>query len=151
MNTTPSFSCKMCGHCCQGTGGIVVSPEEQERLCRFLNMELDVFLERYTVLVASKRIIKSDASGYCVFFEKGKGCSVHPSKPGVCRAWPFFRGNLMDQTSWEMAQDYCPGITKTTSHGEFVRQGLLYLESHSLNQDKDAIANALKVDDIQSS
>ncbi len=140
----------MCGHCCQGTGGIVVSPEEQERLCRFLDIDLATFLERYTELVSAKRIIKSDVGGYCVFFEKDQGCSVHPAKPDVCRAWPFFRGNLLDESSWEMAQDYCPGITRDVSHAEFVRQGLTYLEAHGLTHDADVDANALKISDIGS-
>ncbi|MGX9366324.1 YkgJ family cysteine cluster protein [Desulfoplanes sp. PS50] len=150
MKTPPAFSCQMCGHCCQGTGGIVVSPDEQKRLCQFLNIDLTTFQEKYTDLVSSKRIIKSDATGYCVFFQKATGCSVHTAKPDVCRAWPFFRGNLLDPVSWELAQDYCPGISKNVTHEEFVRQGLVYLSSHGLAHTKDLDANALKVDDIAS-
>ena len=30
---TQAFSCKMCGHCCKGKGGIVVSPSDLKRLC----------------------------------------------------------------------------------------------------------------------
>jgi hypothetical protein len=148
MKTTPAFSCQMCGHCCQGTGGIVVSPKEQERLCRFLHIDLATFRKKYTDLTSSKRIIKSDTTGYCVFFRKGKGCSVHAAKPDVCRAWPFFRGNLLDPISWELAQDYCPGISRDVSHAEFVRQGLIYLNDHGLTHDQDLDANALKVRDI---
>ncbi len=140
----------MCGNCCQGTGGIVVSLEEQQHLCEFLDLDLATFLDQYTEVISSKRIIKSDDSGYCVFFEKDKGCRVHPSKPKVCRAWPFFRGNLVDQTSWEMAQDSCPGISQEISHDEFVRQGLSYLASHGLTQTRDMGANALKVTDLAS-
>lgn len=148
MKTPRAFSCRMCGHCCQGTGGIVVSPEEQQRLCRFLQLDLTSFCNQYTELTASKRIIKSNASGYCVFFDKKSGCLVHDAKPDVCRAWPFFRGNLLDPTSWKMAQDYCPGICRQVSHGEFVRQGLIYLKTHGLIHHQDLDANALKISDI---
>ena len=149
MKTIPAFTCQMCGHCCKGTGGIVVSPEEQDRLCRFLDMDRDVFLAQYTEHKSSKHIIRSDETGYCTFFKKGTGCAVHPAKPDVCRAWPFFRGNLVDRISWEMAQDYCPGICGEVSHGEFVRQGLDYLKSHHLVHHQALDANALKVEDIE--
>jgi hypothetical protein len=49
-----------------------------------------------------------------------------------------------------LAQDYCPGISKNVTHEEFVRQGLVYLNSHGLAHTKDLDANALKVDDIAS-
>jgi Fe-S-cluster containining protein len=149
MKTIPAFTCQMCGHCCKGTGGIVVSPEEQDRLCRFLDIDRDVFLTQYTEHKSSKYIIRSDETGYCIFFKKGTGCAVHPAKPDVCRAWPFFRGNLVDQISWEMAQDYCPGICGDVGHKEFVRQGLAYLKSHHLVHHQALDANALKIEDIE--
>ena len=139
----------MCGLCCKGSGGIVVSREEQERLCRFLDTDLATFLSAYTEEKASKRIIRTDESEYCIFFKPATGCTVHPAKPDVCRAWPFFRGNLVDQTSWEMAQDYCPGICGDVPHKEFVRQGLDYLKSHNLVHQQRLDANALKVSDIE--
>ena len=149
MKTIPAFTCQMCGHCCKGTGGIVVSPEEQDRLCRFLNMDRVSFLAHYAEKKSSKYIIRSDETGYCIFFKRDTGCTVHPAKPDVCRAWPFFRGNLVDRISWEMAQDYCPGICKDVTHEEFVRQGMAYLKSHCLIHQQTGDANALKVSDIE--
>ena len=55
--------------------------------------------------------------------------------PDVCRAWPFFRGNLVDADSWGMALDYCPGINPEAGHAAFVREGLRYLRENGLEGD----------------
>ena len=38
--TISVFDCRMCGHCCQGRGGIVASAPEQERLAAFLGLDV---------------------------------------------------------------------------------------------------------------
>ena len=69
----------------------------------------------------------------CIFFVEGKGCMVHEGKPGdECRAWPFFRSNIMDANSFEMARAYCPGVEKGRSHGDFAREGRACLTKHGL-------------------
>lgn len=143
------FDCTMCGQCCQGQGGIVVSPAEQVRLAEFLDIDVSTFCTRYTVPQGKKMVLRSREDGYCVFFDPQKACTVHPAKPDVCRAWPFFRGNLVDQASWELAQDYCSGIKPQAGHQEFARQGLRYLVDNALAKGNDDLAaTALKVDDL---
>ena len=37
-STETVFQCRMCGHCCEGRGGIVVSPADLTRLAAFLDL-----------------------------------------------------------------------------------------------------------------
>lgn len=127
-----AFICRMCGQCCQGQGGIVLSSKDINRLAAGLNLSAQKMLTSYAVYEQSKPVLTCQADGTCVFFQADRGCSIHEFKPDVCRAWPFFRGNLEDEASWRMAQEYCPGINPRVSHLEFVRQGLIYVRSHDL-------------------
>ncbi len=69
---------------------------------------------------------------------------MHPAKPTICRAWPFFRGNMVDATSWRMAQDACPGINPGPGHAGFVAQGETYLRSLEVEPTSDVGPNALR-------
>jgi uncharacterized protein len=145
-----AFVCRMCGDCCRGSGGIVITEQEAERISTHLELDLQPFLDRFTVTRGGKRQIASH-EGVCVFLGRN-GCTVHSVKPDVCRAWPFFRGNLIDESSWSLSQDSCQGIVAEVGHPEFVRQGLEYLQSHGLLRDAEGLdeqtPNALKVGDI---
>ncbi|SKA66562.1 YkgJ family cysteine cluster protein [Desulfobaculum bizertense] len=145
--TISAFECKMCGHCCKGEGGIIMAAKDQKRLAEFLGLELDEMRSSYTEEKSGKiRLITGD-DGYCIFFKQGKGCGVHPGRPDICRAWPFFKGNLIDETSWEMVQEYCPGICAEAGHKEFQRQGLEYLRSLEIEEAEDtpeALTHVLK-------
>lgn len=135
------FDCKGCGHCCEGAGGIIVTPREIARLSEFLDMAVEKFERQYAEQVNGKTRVRTGESGRCVFFTEGIGCGVHPAKPDVCRAWPFFRGNLVDPVSLGLAKEYCPGIPKDISFENFVKQGLAYLdEARLLHQDTCAHA-----------
>ena len=143
------FECQMCGNCCQGQGGIVISEPEQKRIADFLSLSLDKFLDSYTEFRNGKRCIKTRGNDCCIFFHEGEGCGIHPVKPDVCRAWPFFRGNLLDEMSFELAKDYCPGIKPDADHEDFVREGIAYLEKHALSGGRaTGAANALLIEDI---
>jgi Fe-S-cluster containining protein len=132
MSEKTAFTCRLCGHCCQGEGGIVLAESDIARLGAHLGLAREDFLARAAHLVRGKYRIKSRADGFCLFFTAGTGCGVHPARPDICRAWPFFRGNLIDAISWEMAQDFCPGIAPDVPHAEFARQGLAYLREHGI-------------------
>ncbi len=144
-----AFECKMCGCCCHGEGGIIVSPTDLNRLKQALNLPEDEIIQHYLLKRNEKLVIKTDSEDQCIFFKYGEGCLIHEVKPDICRAWPFFRGNLEDRMSWEMAMDICPGINPDVEHSEFVRQGLNYLQENNLimNNDPNA-ANVLKLYNI---
>lgn len=147
-STREAFDCRMCGHCCHGEGGIVVSPTDLDRLCGHTGMAPTDFTAAYCEHRNGKLKIRTGADSNCIFFETGRGCGVHEAKPDICRAWPFFRGNLVDRESLELAKDFCPGIRPDVSHGEFAAQGRQYLESRGLvASDRTSEANALVLDE----
>ncbi|WP_285905777.1 YkgJ family cysteine cluster protein [Pseudodesulfovibrio pelocollis] len=144
--TVQAFECRMCGHCCQGEGGIVLTDKDRGRLADHLSIGEDELVRRYARERGGKLHLICGDDGNCVFFDQG--CGVHPGRPDICRAWPYFRGNLVDETSWEMVQEYCPGINPEAGHAEFVRQGRRYLRDEGLlRYDPDTSPNALICDD----
>ena len=96
------FNCRMCGHCCEGKGGIIVSPADLTRLAAHLQQSPDSVVESFCERIGGKLKIRCGEDGYCVFFRQGSGCGVHEGKPAICRAWPFFRGNIEDPASLAM-------------------------------------------------
>jgi uncharacterized protein len=120
-----AFTCIRCGNCCQGEGGIVLTHQDIDRLCAYLHLDRDALISEYVECVSDKLRLRTSSAGWCIFFKDG--CAVHPAKPAVCRAWPFFRGNMIDADSWRMAQDACPGINAQAGHDLFVVQGRAYL------------------------
>ena len=140
------FDCKMCGECCTGKGGIVVSPADLTRLAGYLHLSEEDVVARYAEYSGTKLKLRNNADGACVFFLREKGCSVHLGKPAICRAWPFFRGNLVDAESYAMAREFCPGIRPNIRHEDFARVGHSYLEREQLlARDTATEANALIV------
>lgn len=141
-----SFSCQRCGHCCFGRGGIVVGQRDLPRLLAYFNMEKEAFLAKYTELFDGKPTLITGEDGFCCFFKEGSGCTIHEARPDVCRAWPYFRGNLIDELSFVMAKEDCPGIVKSISHTVFAHDGYAYLkDNHLLCQDKKIDGRALIV------
>lgn len=128
----PAFDCKRCGHCCQGEGGIVLTLADRERLAGHLGLDVAAMLTRYAETAGKKQRLRVGPDGFCVFFRAGLGCGVHPGRPDICRAWPYFRGNLVDETSWEMIQTDCPGVDKDAGHEAFVQEGVDYLHDNGL-------------------
>lgn len=126
------FDCKMCGQCCEGKGGIIVSPSDLARLISFLAISREDFIAKYAEYLGGKLQIRVGEDGYCIFFKQGQGCTVHSGKPDICRAWPFFRGNIVDAESFAMAKEFCPGIAKDVSHAEFKCAGKNYLKDNNL-------------------
>ncbi len=145
----PAFDCRMCGTCCLGSGGIVVDSEDLKRLCAHMSLSPQEFSERHAERRNGKLVIRAGDDGRCVFFAVGTGCTVHPAKPNICRAWPFFRGNLVDPESLALAKEYCPGIRRDVAPEEFTRLGLDYLREEGLvGRGSSDEAAALQVEDV---
>lgn len=144
MSETPAaFECRRCGHCCKGEGGIILTPKDISRLAAYLDMGEEAFLARYAERVNGRTRMRTGGDEFCIFY--GNGCGVHPGRPDICRAWPFFRGNILDETSWEMIQDYCPGVNPKAGHAEFARQGRAVLDELGASGLGDDAPAALKL------
>lgn len=143
------FECHKCGHCCEGRGGIILSPRDLSRLADFLRISRQDAVDLYGEVVNGKLRLKAGADGDCIFLVKGQGCSVHAGKPDICRAWPYFRGNLEDPASLAMAKDFCPGINPDASFENFVAEGIKQLLAEGLPaSDGVQAANSLVIDDL---
>jgi Fe-S-cluster containining protein len=139
-----AFDCRRCGECCRGKGGIVIGPRDMLRLRGHLHLGTERFIALYGYRQDGKIKLRTGPDNYCIFFLPGTGCSIHQDRPDICRAWPFFRGNMIDAGSLSMAKEFCPGINPMAGHNAFVRAGLLYLKEHSLvASDPEQEANAL--------
>jgi Fe-S-cluster containining protein len=110
----------------------VASPKDVVRLAVFLHLGSEEFILRYAERTGEKVKIRTADTGRCIFFIKDAGCAVHEAKPDICRAWPFFRGNILDSESLYLAKDFCPGISPQVSHEDFARRGRAYLHEHNL-------------------
>jgi len=126
-----TFDCKMCGDCCYGEGGIFLDENEKERISRFLGIRTPDFLARFCEERNGRTYLTTGEDNFCIFYEKGKGCRVHPVKPARCALWPYYPANVKDRETWETAKLACRGIDRECSFEEFVR------ESQTAIQDKD--------------
>nr|WP_321514198.1 YkgJ family cysteine cluster protein [uncultured Pseudodesulfovibrio sp.] len=141
-----AFDCRMCGHCCQGEGGIVMTAKDRTRLAEHLHISVEEMVDKFTHQRGGKLHLNVGEDNYCIFYKEG--CGVHPGRPDICRAWPYFRGNLIDELSWQMIQEYCPGVNPKAGHEEFVRQGREYLRKEDLlRYDPETSPNALISDE----
>jgi hypothetical protein len=136
MSSIIAFTCRRCGHCCLGEGGIVLSAFDIERLSGHLELAPADMLARYAEHVGGKYRLTTGHNHYCIFYKEG--CAIHPARPDICRAWPYFRGNIIDADSLTMAAGDCPGINRQASHAEFARQGRAYLDSRGLGRKRGA-------------
>lgn len=144
MNAHAVFQCARCGVCCEGKGGIVLAPGDVARLAAHLSMEKAAFLDAWTDPGGRLPALTSGEDGRCSFYVAGTGCGVHPARPNVCRAWPFFRGNLEDADSFAMAKEDCPGI-KDVPHETFRCAGLALMQEEGLVQEDETAPNALRI------
>ncbi len=126
------FHCKMCGQCCFGFGGILVDSKELSKIANFLHLDKKKVIENFLKKGEKYYYIK-EKDGACIFFDKKeKKCKIHPVKPDICKAWPFLRGNMVDEISFNMAKGYCPGINPEVTFEEFVKAGKKYLSKEGL-------------------
>ncbi len=114
------FSCRQCGECCRGEGGILLTEVEVQRLARFCGLPLDEFRRRYVCQSPSGPALRVGSEGLCIFNDGGR-CRIHPVKPRICRDWPFLPAILLDADELEGAKNACPGISPDCSHEEFLR------------------------------
>ena len=112
------FTCTLCGECCKGFGGTYLTDADIEAIARFLGIPPQSFVEKYTALSGTKRLIRQAESGYCVFWDRV--CTIHAVKPRMCRQWPFIPGILVDVGNWRAMAASCPGMNADASDADIL-------------------------------
>ena len=104
------FTCTQCGDCCTGEPGFVwVDDAELTAIAEFLGEPINEVRGLTTRAAARGRALREKANGDCVFYEKGRGCTVYPVRPAQCRTWPFWESNLASPETWRQTCEVCPG------------------------------------------
>ena len=104
------FTCTQCGDCCTGAPGFVwVTDDDLAALAAFLREPVAEVAAVYSRRARGRRTLREKANGDCVFFERGRGCTVYPARPPQCRTWPFWDSNLDTPDDWERTVRSCPG------------------------------------------
>ena len=111
--TPVRFECqKDCANCCTTNGGFVfITDEDVSKIARFLKINEDEFLKKFTRKVGNKISLIDKDEKDCIFL-KNKKCSIYPVRPIQCRTFPFWPQNLKTEKRWHIVQDDCPGIGK---------------------------------------
>lgn len=104
------FTCTQCGDCCTGEPGFVwVTDEEIAAIAEFRKEPVGEVTQLYTRRSKGRRTLKEKANGDCVFFERGRGCTIYSVRPPQCRTWPFWESNIATPEDWERTERNCPG------------------------------------------
>jgi Fe-S-cluster containining protein len=104
------FTCTRCGDCCTGAPGHVwVSDDDLAALAEHLGESVEEVTALYTRWAARGRTLREKLNGDCVFFERGRGCTVYPARPPQCRTWPFWESNVESPERWRRTCEVCPG------------------------------------------
>jgi Fe-S-cluster containining protein len=109
----------MCGECCRGYGGTVVSDHDIDAIAAYLRVDAAEFRIRYCTRSGSKTILAQGADEYCIFWNRL--CTIHPVKPRMCRAWPFIESVLVDPVNWRIMAAFCPGMRRDPTDAEIQR------------------------------
>lgn len=95
---TFNFGCVRCGACCRYRYDILLNPQDVFRISKHLGITTVEFWKTYcdtyigeSSKVPILRLIWKGKDDHCVFFECGKGCSIHSVKPTVCATYPLGR------------------------------------------------------------
>lgn len=76
-----------------------------------LSLELPDFKRLYVRRIGSRYALieKKSDNHSCVFYQN-KQCRVYSSRPLQCRAYPFWKENLLSEESWKQTAQECEGI-----------------------------------------
>ena len=89
--------CEGCSACCRGMGSsILLDPMDVWRLRRDLHKDFSTLIEKESelgmadgmILANMKMDVRTDA---CPFLDGNGRCSIHDSRPGLCRLFPLGR------------------------------------------------------------
>ena len=104
------FTCTQCGDCCTGEPGFVWVNEEELRAIADARAEsVEEVVAVFTRLEGRRRTLREKLNGECIFFERGRGCTIYAVRPRQCRTWPFWASNMRTRADWDRTCSVCPG------------------------------------------
>ena len=106
------FKCQECGACCKGFGGTYISEKDIEKISKQINVDPEIFLDKYCTMSGSRYVLAQGKDDNCIFYNQEKQCTIHPVKPYMCRAWPFIKTIISNPENWNTMANSCPGIKK---------------------------------------
>ena len=118
MASSVLFDCTMCGDCCRGYGGTLLTPADVSAISEFIQMDPVRFTEMCCAYSGDKPILTQRTDGYCIFWDEK--CRIHPVKPRMCRAWPFIEAVLTDVNNWYAMAGSCPGMRMDATEQEIL-------------------------------
>lgn len=111
------FECQPdCSNCCQVEGQVYLRAEDIPRIAEHLAIPAAEFERRYVYRTARHIKLRKPPDRQC-YFHRDNRCAIHSVKPTQCRTFPFWPELVENQTAWDEAAQYCPGMGK----GELVQ------------------------------
>ena len=110
------FECQLCGDCCNGFGGTYVTQQDIINISTYINFDPEKFISRYCDKSGKRNVLTLGKDGYCIFFDTGRQCTIHPVKPYMCKAWPFIQTIIKYPENWNAMANSCPGMKKNIPH-----------------------------------
>ena len=105
------FKCTKCGKCCTGAPGFVwLSTNDVEKIASFLKISIPAFKKNYTRQVKNKTSLIEDSITFDCIFLKNKKCTIYEARPLQCKAFPFWKDNLLSEEKWNSISKICEGI-----------------------------------------
>ena len=95
-----NFKCRRCGNCCKWHGYVRLKDYEIDKIAEFLKMEVEEFLDEYTVLTPDRRALSltERENGECCFYDAENSlCIIQTVKPQQCIDFP----QLWNFDGWE--------------------------------------------------
>lgn len=92
------YQCQRCTACCRWPGDVRIDDGEIKAIARFLALDEDSFIQRYTRLRSDRQglsLIEKD-NHECIMLD-GDDCRIQPVKPTQCRGFP----NTWNFPGWE--------------------------------------------------
>ena len=99
------FECQRCNACCRKPGFVYLKENEEERIAKFLGLEVFDFVNQFCELAGRRQLVlKKHPDEACIFLTES-GCRIHPVKPQQCLDFPV---------KWRTPAsfNYCQGLKK---------------------------------------
>jgi Fe-S-cluster containining protein len=147
--TTLGFSCTRCGECCHGESGddhlVLVAPHEVREITRSAGSRWEDVAEPFPCFIRHgdagshtfEWCLRRDGNR-CRFLGEEGGCSIYPSRPWICRTYPFvLEGDIL--------QVYpCPGLgTMLTTEEATALAADLFARQRFEGEEEDRVRRVL--------